>query len=282
MAIQRLPEPERSTRRKEVFDKQVDHLIEREVILQQAMAKLKDHPQVMDKFKEAATKEFEKKVRSVRESQHIKTDEEFKAALHAQGLTLADVQRQIEREFMAVEYMRNLILPALERVSREQIEDFYRKHPEQFQVKDSVTWEDIFIDAAKYPDRESARQFADRLANRARGGEEFKPLVKQFDQGDSSYRDGEGYGHRPGEIKPPEAERVLFSMRAGEVGPVIETRNGFHVIRLVKREYEGIKPFDTETQRTIKRKLESETWDLEYKRLVARMRSEASIQVSNH
>src|SRR5262249_53005571 len=151
-------------KRKEIFDKQIDHLIEREVILQEAMAKLKDHPQVMEKFREAATKEFEKKIRGVRESQHIKTDEEFKAVLKAQGLTLGDVQRQIEREFMAVEYMRNLIAPAMDRIGREQIEDFYNKHPEQFQVKDSVTWQDIFIDAAKYPDREAARQFGERLA----------------------------------------------------------------------------------------------------------------------
>jgi parvulin-like peptidyl-prolyl isomerase len=282
IAIQRLPEPERSIKRKEVIDKQVQHLVEREVILQEATERFKDHPQVMEKLKEAANKEFEKKVRSVRESQHIKTDEEFKAQLTAQGLTLADLQRQIEREFMAVEYMRNLIMPALDRISREEIEDFYQKHPEEFQVKDGVTWQDIFVDAAKYRDRASARQFASTLAIRAKAGEDFKGLVKAFDQGDSSYRNGEGYGHLPGQIKPPEAEPVLFKMRPGEVGPIVETWNGFHVIRLIKREYKGIKPFDTETQRAIKRKLESEVWDREYQKIVRRMKSEASVQVSSH
>jgi len=281
IAIQRMPEPERSIKRKEVIDKQVQHLVDREVILQEATERFKDHPQVMEKLKEAANKEFEKKVRSVRESQHIKSDEEFKAQLTAQGLTLADLQRQIEREFMAMEYMRNLIMPALDRISREEIEDSYQKHPEEFQVKDSVTWQDIFVDAAKYHDRASARQFASQLAIRARAGEEFKALVKAFDQGDSSYRNGEGYGHLPGQIKPPEAEPVLFKMRAGEVGPIVETGNGFHVIRLIKRQYKGIKPFDTETQRAIKRKLESEVWDREYQRIVSRMKSEASIQIAS-
>jgi peptidyl-prolyl cis-trans isomerase C len=281
MAIQRLPEPERSTRRKEVFAKQIDHLIEREVILQEALARLKDHPQVMEKFKEAAAKEFDKKIRSVRESQHVKTDEEFKALLTAQGLTLAHVQRQIEREFMATEYMRNLILPALERIGHEQIEDFYLKHPEEFQVQDTVTWQDIFIDAAKHPNRDAAHQFATQLVAKARAGEDFKSLITRYDQGDSSYRNGEGYGHHPGEIKPAEAESILFRMRAGEIGPIIETRNGFHVIHLVKRDYKGLKPFDVETQRAIKKKLEMETWEREYKRIVARMKSEASIQVSS-
>ena len=279
-ATQSLPEPERSTRRKEAFEKELQQLIEREVALQDMFAKLKDRGNVLDKLKEAATKEFDKKLRELRRRSNVKSDEEFKAMLRAQGLTLAGVQRQVERNFMAMEYMRNRILPAIDRITQQQILEYYNLHPEEFRVQDSVTWQDIFIDAGKFPDRGTARQFAEQLAARARAGDDFLKLVTQYDNGDSSYRKGEGFGHRRSEIKPAQAEAPLFQMRDGEIGPVIELTNGYHVIKLVKREYAGLKPFDEKTQLAVRNKLQQDTWDREYKRIMNDLKRHASIEVS--
>jgi parvulin-like peptidyl-prolyl isomerase len=280
LATQGLPEPERSTRRKEIFERELQQIIEREIILQDMFARLKDRKLVLDKLKEAAGKEFDKKMQAQRKRLNIKTDEEFKAALRNQGLTLEGIRRQVERNFMAMEYMHNRIQPALERVSHQQILDYYRQHPEEFQIADSVTWQDIFIDAGKFSTRDEAHQFAEQLAARARRGEDFHKLVMSFDNGDSSYRNGEGYGRKPGEIKPVEAEPVLFRMRDGEIGPVIELTNGFHVIRVVKREYAGVKPFDEKTQASIRDKLQKEAWEKEYKRLLAELKRGSAVEIS--
>jgi parvulin-like peptidyl-prolyl isomerase len=219
-------------------------------------------------------------MRELRKRTNIKTDEEFKAYLRSQGLTLAGVRRQVERSFMAMEYMRNLLIPKIDRIGHEQIQEYYQKHPEEFQLADNVVWQDIFIEAGKFPNRDAARQFALQLAAKARAGEDFQQLVLKYDQGDSSYRNGEGYGHRHGEIKPLEAEEILFKMHDGEVGPVIELTNGFHVIRLAKRDYAGLKPFDAKTQTAVRNKLQNDAWDKEYKRVVASLKRQAAIEVS--
>jgi parvulin-like peptidyl-prolyl isomerase len=281
IATQSLPEPERSVRRKQAFEKQLQQLIEREVTLQDMFAKLKDKATVLDKLKEAASKEFEKKIQELRRRSNVKSDDEFKAMLGQQGMSLAGVRRQVERNFMAMEYMRNRILPAIERISHQQITEYYNQHPEEFQIQDNVTWQDIFIDAGKFPNRQAARQFAEDLAAKARTGADFPNLVAQYDNGDSSYRNGEGYGHRKGEIKPTEAEPQLFQMRDGDIGSIVELANGFHVIKLVKREYAGLKPLDEKTQAAIRNKLQSETWDREYKRIVAELKRGAAIEVSS-
>src|SRR5262249_24643183 len=104
MATQSLPEPERGTRRREAFEKELQQLIEREVVLQDMFAKLKDRGTVLDKLREAAGKEFDKKLRQLRNRSNVKSDEEFKALLRTQGLSLAGVRRQVERNFMAIEY----------------------------------------------------------------------------------------------------------------------------------------------------------------------------------
>jgi len=50
-------------------------------------------------------------------------------------------------------------------------------------------------------------------------------------------------------VRPPEAEAALFQMKDGQVGPLIELTNGFHVIKLVHRDHAGQQPFDERRRR---------------------------------
>jgi parvulin-like peptidyl-prolyl isomerase len=170
-------------------------------------------------------------------------------------------------------------VPKLDRIGHEQIAEYYQQHPEEFMRQDSVTWQDIFIDFHSFQGRGAAEQEFQRVVARAQAGEDFLRLVKQYDRGDSTYRNGEGYGHRKGEIKPPEAEPLLFQMKEGQLARV-ELANGIHLIRLAKREYAGLKPFDEKTQTAIRNKLQMGAWDKEYKRLVNELRRKAAIEVA--
>lgn len=279
-----LPEPERTQRQREIYERELDKLIEREMILSEALGKLKTlRPQYLEKLSEAAKKEFDKQVRSMKSRAAesglvIKTDEEFKALLRQQGLTLEGIKRQIERSFMAMEYMRSRIFPEIERLGFPQLQEYYDEHPGEFQIEDRVVWQDIFIDASKFPDHEAARRFALQVLAQAQKGVNFLELSKKYDNGDSSYRNGEGYGQRRGEIKPPEAEPILFQLKEGELGPLIEWSSGFHVIRLVKRDYAGARPLDDKTQAEIRKKLQNLIADREFKRIVADLRRVAKIE----
>jgi parvulin-like peptidyl-prolyl isomerase len=236
--------------------------------------------QFLTKIKQAASKEFDKSVRTMKKRYNLKNDEELKAALQSQGLSLAGIRRQVEREFMATTYLQNRIFPAIDRITPEQILTYYQQHPSEFEVADSVKWQDIFIDAGRFPDRSLARQFAEDVAAKARAGEDFQKLALKYDNGDSSYRNGDGFGQRRGEIKPPEAEPVLFQLKDGQVGPLVELGNGYHVVRLVKREYAGQMPFDDKTQIAIKNKLTASIWEREYKRIVADLRRKATVEIA--
>lgn len=278
--VMTLREPERSQRRKEFLAKALDQIIEREVVLQECFDRLKEQPLALKKLKEFATKEYEKDMREVKTRTGIKSDDDFRLFLASQGISLAGVQRQKERNIMALEFMKNLIIPKIESVGREDLETYYKQHPEEFRIQDSVTWKDIFIDASKYPSRSEAQRFAEGLAARARNGEDFARLVKEYDQGDSSWRNGDGFGRRRGEIRPPEVEHVLFEMKAGDISPVIELSTGFHVVKLTTRDYAGPKPFNEKTQQEIRNKLQGDIWELEYKKAIADLKRKMTIEVS--
>jgi parvulin-like peptidyl-prolyl isomerase len=277
-----LPEPERTQKANEIKKKALDALIERELLLQDVQNRFSKGPgqKFLEKLKDAADKEFDKQViRNTKKKFNCKNDEELKALLRSQGVTLDGLRRQFQRQFIYQQYLQFLVQPRLDRVGHQEIEEYYRGHPEEFQAQDSVDWQDIFIAAGRFPTREAARLFAEGLRARARAGEEFAALARQHDMGTSSYQGGEGIGHRRGEIRPRDVEPYLFRMRQGEVGDLVELESGFHIIRLVKREYAGQKPFNEETQEAIRDKLRNEVFNRESKSIVADLRRKATIEV---
>jgi peptidyl-prolyl cis-trans isomerase SurA len=278
-----LPEPERTERANEVKQKALEALIERELILQDVHTRFSKGPgqKFLEKLNEAADKEFDKQViRNTKKKFNCKNDEELKQLLRSQGVTLDGLRRQFQRQFIYQQYLQFLVQPHIDRIGHQEIEEYYRSHPEEFQAQDSVDWQDIFIAAGRFPTREAARLFAEGLRARARAGEDFAALARQHDMGTSSYQGGEGIGHRRGEIRPREVEPYLFQMRQGDVGELVELESGFHVIRVAKRDYAGQKPFNEETQEAIRDKLRNEVFNRESKSIVADLRRKATIDVA--
>jgi parvulin-like peptidyl-prolyl isomerase len=276
-----VPEPERSEKVKEALAASLNQLVEREVVLQDAFDRLSrvNGGKYLAKLKEAAAKEFEKGwLKPMLEGNKVKTREELRELLLGQGMSLDMVQRNWERNFMSVEYLRGRVFPLLERISYAQILDYYKQHGDEFKVEDAVEWQDLFVDAGRHPDRAAARRFAETLAQRVRDGENFARLIEQFDNGDSSLRHGAGVGSKRGEISPREAEPVLLALTDGEVGPLIELGSGFHVVRLVKRVHAGKMPFDEKVQKQIRDKLRNEIGNREMKRVVADLKRKAVIE----
>jgi parvulin-like peptidyl-prolyl isomerase len=282
--VERRPEPERSIRRREVLKDALDQLIERELIIQDAVSRLKKAGKnTLDRLKEGANKEFDKRwVRAIKLGNHLKSDEELQELLRKQGLSLDMIRRQWTRQFMMTEYLRSRIGPYLDKISHEEMLEYYEKHAEEFKIDDAVEWQDIFISAntPRQPqrDRAAARKLAEELVARARNGADFVALGKQYDDGDSTLRNGMGIGRKRGEIQPSQIEPFLFRMPEGEVGPVVEVTNGYHVIRLVKREYEGKRPFDEAVQKEIHNKLRGDIFGREAKKIVTELRRKAVIE----
>lgn len=284
LELTKLSPEERAARQVEIFRRELDRLIDRELVLQDMQIKLnKIGGKYYERLKEAAGKEFDKKVRVMKQRTGAKSDDELKDMMRSQGISFEGMKRQSVREFMYIQFLRNYLEPIVENcVGHEAIVEFYKKHPEEFQTQDGVQWQDMFIDAGKYPSREKARQVASELATRARNGEDFAKLAAQYDNGDSAYRNGEGYGHRHGEVRPAEAEPVLFQLTDGQVGPLIETANGFHVIRLMKREVAGKLPFDEKVQTKIRYKLMEDAYMREAKKYVDTLKRKATVEYAKN
>jgi hypothetical protein len=276
-----VPEAQRPAVQQKVYERELQRIIERELVLEEATARIKalNQPKLMQDLQREAAKEADKRLRDIKTALKVKSDEELKAVLQTQGLSVAGLRRQAERSFMMMEYVRNLIFPVIQRIGLQQVREYYEEHPDEFRTENRVKWQDLFIDVSRFPDPAAARQHAEQVLARARAGEDFAALVKQFDCGDSRLRNGEGLGQKHGEIVPPQAEAVVWSLQAGQVGPLIDMGFGFRIVRVAEREYAGRKPFDVACQADIRKKLQNQIADREYKRIVDDLKRKATIVV---
>ncbi|MBX7106399.1 MAG: peptidyl-prolyl cis-trans isomerase [Gemmataceae bacterium] len=279
--LMNVPETRRASFVQELAVRELDRLIERELILQEAMQKIKEikRPQLLEQLKLEAGKEADRRIADIKKSAKISNDDEFRAFLRQSGLSVEGLRRQTERNFMMTEYIRNLIFPAVQRISVQQVREYYDEHPDQFTRPDRLKWMDIFIDISRFPDANAARRHAEMIIARAQAGENFAELVKQFDQGDSVLRGGEGLGNKPGEVKPPQAEPVLMSLKPGQVGPVIDLGFGLHVVKVIERDYAGPEPLDEKCQARVRDRLKGQIAEREYKRIVDELKRKATIVV---
>jgi hypothetical protein len=238
----------------------LESIIDREVILQDAIGKLqrggKQGEAFLKKIQEIADEEFEKHwLRTMLKEKHLTSRDELAAAMRQYGLSLEVVRRWWERNFMAQQYLNSRVETHINRIGHTEVIEYYNNHRDEYTQPDTVDWQDIFVDASRHASRAAARLFADSLVQRLRQGEDFVRLSAEFDNGESGqFRKGAGQGHKHGEIFPREAEPLLFQMHDGDI-EIVERSRGFHVVRLVKRQYAGPVPCDAKVQKEIRDKL---------------------------
>ena len=263
--LSRLPEPQRSQQMAEVTNKVLDNIIDAELMYQDAVKRLEKQPSALNKLKEFVDQEYDKSLQRMRKA---KVPEEAIRDMEPVA------KRMIERNLVSGEYARSRIRPILEaRVSFDLIRDYYEAHKNEFQTVDKVVWQDIFIPvSANLPTVDAVKRFADNLLAQCRSPQDFNRLMV-YNAGDSKFRNGEGLGQLRGSIQPPEFEKVLFQMTERDIGLVMPHLQGVHIIRVQKREYAGQLPFNDQTQKTIRRKLEGQLFEKEYQRLVRELRT---------
>ena len=272
------PEHERSATMRAIRRAELQRIIERELILDDMEKKLaKTRPKALEELRKAAISDTDKRLRELKREKGIADDNELRNLLAMQGLTLEGIRRQIERNFMMMQYVQGRIASTVNQISLAQMEKYFNDHLADFRTEDRVKWQDLFIDVTKHPSREAARRHAESIAQRARAGEDFAELVRQYDDGLKTVF---GIGERFAEILPPQVAPVVWQLKAGEVGPLVEMSWGFHVVRVAERTYAGTMNFyDPKTQLLIRRKMQSEIAEREYREIVDELRRKAVIRI---
>ncbi|MFQ5772679.1 MAG: peptidylprolyl isomerase, partial [bacterium] len=140
----------------------------------------------------------------------------------------------------------------------------YDANPKFFKQPEEVKASHILIkvDAdATEAQKSEARQKIKNVQQKLKSGEDFALLAKEFSQGPSSVKGGDlGYFRRGQMVKS--FEDAAFSLKLNEVSDIVETRFGYHLIKVVDKKPEKIFTYmevkDRLNQRIKQQKVEKE------------------------
>jgi parvulin-like peptidyl-prolyl isomerase len=94
---------------------------------------------------------------------------------------------------------------------------------------------DAFVAGHPEYDTKVVRAKVEDLLRRARAGEDFAALAKEFSQDPGSKTNGGDLGWFGRGMMVKEFEDAAFALKAGEVSGVVETQFGFHIIKVEER-----------------------------------------------
>jgi parvulin-like peptidyl-prolyl isomerase len=77
-------------------------------------------------------------------------------------------------------------------------------------------------------------------------------------------------------------EPTVWALRAGEVSGLIQTPVGYHIVKVVEREYAGVRPLDAKLQNEIRDKLTAKYRELEEQKMIEELWRKGPVRIIEH
>ena len=139
-------------------------------------------------------------------------------------------RRRIRYALVDVDQVRQQVT-----VPQNEIEAFYKQNIAQYTTPEQVAASHILLRIDEKDEAEVRKQ-AEDIAKRAKSGEDFAALAKQFSQDESNNTTGGSLGEFGRATMVPEFEQAAFSMKPGEISDPVKTSFGYHIIKVEKNQ----------------------------------------------
>jgi parvulin-like peptidyl-prolyl isomerase len=125
--------------------------------------------------------------------------------------------------------------------------------------------------------RAEARHKIEEIMKEVRAGKDFAELARAYSEGPEAAHGGDsGFVTRGGRALPP-IERAAFSLGPGQTSDILETRRGFHIIKVTGKRPAGAVPFE-EVKEAIRTKLTAQARAPRIKEYVDGLKAAARVE----
>ncbi len=169
------------------------------------------------------------------------------AVERAMGRSIAEMKaspdlRERTRENLIVQQERYKVVPPVQTISRQDVATFYNLYKDSLPaVGPEVQLATIVKIVKPLPDqKERSRAFAESLLDSLKNGADFATLAKRYSQHPTASSGGDLGAFYPRGTFLPAFEEAAFKLKPGEVSPVVETEQGFHIIKMLDRRGEEV------------------------------------------
>ena len=232
--------------------------------------------------------QFKNWLDNLRKEQGLQDEQKFQSALRQEGMTIDDLRRNVEKQFLRSRVTQDEIGSKLT-ITEEEARQYYLAHKEEFAEAATVTLREILIDIPTATqkgqtgvnvgaDDDAAKKAA---ATRARiaAGEDFGKVAGEVSDSPSKANGGL-IGPLPLSDVSDELQKTLQTMKPGDVTQPSRTARGYQILKL-----ETLKPAATQPFESVRDVVADRVYDArqesEVRKFLARIRSRALIEWKN-
>ncbi len=192
--------------------------------------------------------QFKSIVDNIKKSNNITDEAQFQAALKQEGITEADLRRNIERSMMVSQVQRNEVVGRIG-VTDEEARAFYDEHRSEFTTPAEITLREILIEVpstaqgVNVAQDDEAKARAEEVRKRLLAGEPFPRLAAEFSVSGSKANGGLIGPFQTDELAP-QLQELLGKLKVGEIAEVIRTQRGYQIFKLESRTETKIRTFE--------------------------------------
>jgi peptidyl-prolyl cis-trans isomerase SurA len=200
----------------------------------------------------------------------------FIKTLEAQNYSLGEFKEK-EMERIIVQAMRSHNVKTNYIISPTKIEDYYRKHRDQFTSKEEIKLRMIMISGQKDTGNAQAQKaLAEEVLGRLAGGAEFEQTAQIYSE-DSTRENGGDWGWMGRNTLAGPLEKFAFNMPVGRISNIIDFAGNYYILK-VEDKRGGTTRSLAEARGDIERKLIQDEAAQIQERWIASLREKAYIR----
>jgi peptidyl-prolyl cis-trans isomerase SurA len=232
--------------------------------------------------------QFKAWLENLRKEQNLTDDQKFQAALKQEGMTVDDLRKNVEKQFLVGQVQRDEVGSKLS-ITEEEARQYYLTHKSEFAEPATVTLREILIEVVSttkggqstisVAKQDEAEAQAAALRTRLLAGEDFAKVAAE-----ASAAASKSNGGLIGPINLAEVsvslQEVIGKMKPGEITQPIRTSKGVQLLKLETVKPASIQPFEG-VRDLVADKVHDARQQTEVRKFLSRMRGQALIEWKN-
>jgi hypothetical protein len=178
---------------------------------------------------------------------------ELDRALRRTGTTL-DIEKRVWIEGEMAKSWLGQHLKFDEEITHQEMLDYYRSNPAEYEIKAGVLWEEIKVPYRGEQDRAAAWQRLAVAGNQMLAGRPLGDVAKEISTGATASTGGRRDWTTLGSLVSKQLEDALFQLPVNQLSNILDDEKALYIVRVLERREAGNVPF-TDAQSAIREKI---------------------------
>jgi hypothetical protein len=205
----------------------------------------------------------------------VETRRELDRKLREMGTSLERRKQAFMQRALAQTWVRQQ-LNFKEEITYDQMWEYYSRYKAEFFKPSRARWEELTVSFSKHPDKQEAYAAIVKMGNRVLAGVPLTDVARNFSDGTTASEGGLRDWTHGGSLVCKTLDRALFGLPIRRLSPILQSEDGFHVIRVIERELDHYVPF-SEAQTVIRPKISEQRAKQQLRSYVARLKKQTPV-----